>query len=407
MYSKISISVRNKNLSKKLLFFFPFFVGLYETTIYLSNDMYLPALPQIKEALNTSIENAQDTMTMWFLGAAAFQFIVGPLSDRFGRRPILFSGAFIFILGCFISTITKNIDTFLIARFMQGVGVPTCIVTSYALIHEYFSTKKAIQVLAWMGSIIVLGPAVGPLIGSVILSFSSWQTIFLILTIFSIIPVFALFKVMPESKHIGKGHPIIFKRILRNYITTFSNHKFMGYTLTFSINLFPPVAWVIVGPFLVIEKFSLSEVDFALIQIEVCGAYVISCFVVNKILERFNHIPLLKFGQSLCFTSACLGVLLSSIFESNLNVLTMTLVLFSIGNAFVLAISNRMAIESSSLPKGVVLSSFSTIISISTTLTSKFITEVYDYGIQEFCVLVLCAGIISSLLLFFTLKKRK
>lgn len=390
---------------RKLFFFFPLLIALYETTAYLSNDMFLPALPEIKEDLNITTEEAQNALTIWFLGTALFQIIIGPLSDRYGRRPVLFTGAGIFTVGCIICAVTKNIDLFFLGRFLQGLMVPTCIITSYAILHEFFPTKKTIQILTLMGSIVIIGPAIGPLLGSMVLMQWDWPAIFWILLVLALIPIMGLYKIMPESENIGEQHHINLIHIIKRYLKLFSNRAFMGYSFIFSLNLFAPISWIVAGPFLAIEKHAIGETKFGLIQIQIFGAYAVSCLLVNRFLEKFEPVPLMRYGQIICVSSAIIGILLGSILPENLNVVVTALVLNSLGNGFVLAVSNRMAIETSTLPKGVVIAGFSMIISISTTLTSKFITMVYNFGVSEFCYFMAFASIMSMLIMVLLSKK--
>src|ERR1700722_8603518 len=98
---------------KKSLVLFPFILVFYEIIHYLANDMYLPALPILAKELKISTHVAQMTITTWFLGAASMHLILGPLSDRIGRRPVLLSGGILFIVSTFYCAMTSDIRFFL------------------------------------------------------------------------------------------------------------------------------------------------------------------------------------------------------------------------------------------------------------------------------------------------------
>src|ERR1700722_16800377 len=93
---------------EKLFLLFPFILVFYEVTNYLANDMYLPALPHMTIDLRTTAQMAQQTLTTWFLGTASLQLFLGPLSDRLGRRPILFGGGLVFIISTLICALASN-----------------------------------------------------------------------------------------------------------------------------------------------------------------------------------------------------------------------------------------------------------------------------------------------------------
>jgi MFS transporter, DHA1 family, multidrug resistance protein len=125
------------------MWLFPFIFVFYEITHYLANDMYLPAMPRLVADLQTTTHLGQQTITVWFLGTAALQLLLGPLSDRLGRKPILFLGGLIFILSTLICALTSNIHLFLIARFFQGTAVCAVITAGYSSIHELYDQIRA------------------------------------------------------------------------------------------------------------------------------------------------------------------------------------------------------------------------------------------------------------------------
>ncbi len=170
-----------------MLAVFPFILVFYEITNYLANDMYLPALPSIANDLQISAHYAQMILTAWFLGTASLQLILGSISDRMGRRPVLLGGGVVFVISTFVCAVTSNIHVLLLACFFQGCSVGTLGTAGYSSIHESFEQRKAIQILAIMGSVTVLAPAFGPLVGGLILNFLNWRWIFGILVIWALV----------------------------------------------------------------------------------------------------------------------------------------------------------------------------------------------------------------------------
>ena len=160
---------------------FPIFLILYEFCTNMSNDMYLPALPIISEAFSASANLVQLTITAWLAGDTAVQLIIGPLSDRFGRRPILFGGGLLFLIFAPWCALAPTLPILILSRFVQGIGVCTMMVAGYASIHDLYDDKRAIHILVWMGSAAVIAPAIGPVFGGLILTVASWRTIFYVL----------------------------------------------------------------------------------------------------------------------------------------------------------------------------------------------------------------------------------
>src|SRR3989338_8926979 len=112
------ISMRSEQ--KRLTIIVPILLALYEIATYLSNDAYLPALPNITRDLFTTNHLVQLTLTTWFMGSAPMQLFLGPIADRIGRRPVLLLGGLVFIFVTIGCAITSNIYTLLALRFLQG-----------------------------------------------------------------------------------------------------------------------------------------------------------------------------------------------------------------------------------------------------------------------------------------------
>ncbi len=109
--------------NKTILKLFPFALIFYEVTNYLATDMYIPALPNIMQDFHANAYTAQLTLTVWFIGSASMQLLIGPLADHYGRRPILFCGAFVFILSTLSCVLASNMNMLLVARFFQGSAI--------------------------------------------------------------------------------------------------------------------------------------------------------------------------------------------------------------------------------------------------------------------------------------------
>ncbi|HEY2566745.1 MAG TPA: MFS transporter, partial [Candidatus Aquirickettsiella sp.] len=137
--------------SKKITLLFPLSLILYELPLYLSNNLFLPALPEVTKSFHVTNATAQLSIAFWFLGASAFQVILGPLSDHYGRKKILLSGEALFLCVTLLCSLTHSILWFLVGRFFQGCVVSTILIAGYATIHEFMETEQAVKTISWMG----------------------------------------------------------------------------------------------------------------------------------------------------------------------------------------------------------------------------------------------------------------
>lgn len=354
----------------KVLKIFPLLIAFYEMIAYLSNDMYLPALPQMTQALSTTPALTQMSLTTWFFGAASMQLLLGPLSDKYGRRPILLGGGVIFIAATLICATTSDISTLLVARFFQGCAVCSVTVAGYAAIHELYDQKEAMKALALMGSITVLAPAFGPLFGSVVLKLLDWRGIFGLLTVLAIISLILLYKWMPETLPPEKRHPIKISTVGHHYGTLIKNRHFMLTASAFCVTFSAMITWIAMGPFLVINAFHYSPFMFGIFQAMVFGSFIIGTRCVKTGLQKLNVKKLIGIAVSISLFGAILSLIFSLLFQDALWYFVIALMIFTFGSAFSFAPLQRLAIEASSAPMGARMAILSSMMSGSGTLGS-------------------------------------
>ncbi len=391
--------IHKHKYANKALRIFPILLVLYEVATYLSNDAYLPALPHIARDLNTSHHLVQLTLTTWFLGSASMQLILGPVSDRYGRRPVLLIGVVVFIVSTIVCALTPSIDLLLFARFIQGATITSMIVAGYATIHELFDRERAIHTLALMRSVTVLAPAFGPLFGAMILYFLDWRWIFAILAIMALIVLFGLISKMPETNPKENRHPINIKRILGQYKRIFTNLQFMRAALSSCILFGAMAAWIAAGPFLVIDKFHYGVFGFVIFQAIVFGCFIIGTRLVKPLMKRYKIPSLIKFGLTCALCGGVLSLLLAVLLPQILYGMIISLMLVAGGTGLCYPILNRVAIEASTEPMGTRMAVFSSLTGSFGMIGSGLISSVYNGTLLSLSVILISFTIIAFLLM--------
>ncbi|MBS0359380.1 MAG: multidrug effflux MFS transporter [Proteobacteria bacterium] len=393
--------MKNK-LSDKILNLFPIILVIYEISNYLANDAYLPAMPEIANQLQTTNHLVQLTLTAFFLGNATMQLILGPISDRYGRRSLLLIGGAIFILTTIICAFSNNIYTLLITRFFQGSAVTSLIVAGYATIHAMYDQVRAIKTLAWMNSITVLAPALGPLFGALILLIGSWHWIFIILAIWASASWIALFRLMPETCETQIA--IEPKKIINQYWLVLSNWQFIKPMMSLSILFAAMIAWIAAGPFLVMDSFHYSALVFGLMQALVFGAFIFGTHRVSKFIERMPIEKITRISVSLAVAAGILSVMLSLLTRDNLFNVVFPMMIFAFGAGIGFPVFNRLAIEGSNESMGIKMALFASFMGMSGLLGSVVIGSFYTGTVLGFSSILLT---FSVALLPFTLCRRK
>lgn len=161
-------------------------IAMLFATIAFSIDAMLPALPRIAAELTPEFPNqAQLIITSFVLGMGAGTFIAGPLSDTFGRKPVILAGAALYMLAAVAAWFAPTLETVLIARLVQGLGASGPRIVSMAMVRDLYKGREMARVVSFAMMIFTLIPAVAPMLGTVIIAGAGWRGIFLAFVVFS------------------------------------------------------------------------------------------------------------------------------------------------------------------------------------------------------------------------------
>lgn len=193
--------------------------------VALSIDALLPALPQIGDHLGvTDINQNQKLVTMIFLGLGIGQLIFGPLSDSFGRKPIVYSGFLLFVIASYICLTTKSFEVMVFGRVLQGVGLASPRTMSIAMVRDSYSGNFMAKILSIVVMVFILVPVIAPTLGQFLLNYYDWQSIFYVNLIFGLIVMVWFWLRQPET--LKSKHKIAFSGMLFiNGTKEFFKHK--------------------------------------------------------------------------------------------------------------------------------------------------------------------------------------
>lgn len=160
--------------------FYLFAIGFNELVSYFGNDIYLPALPRIMSHFNLNEVQAQLSLFIWIIGIPLFQIVFSHYHQIRKRNIILISNLLL-VASCLVCFFTNDYSIFLAMRLLQSASVSALTTVGYALIYEKFGEDEGARLIGLLGSITIMGPALGPPLGSLILDISSWPFIFMAL----------------------------------------------------------------------------------------------------------------------------------------------------------------------------------------------------------------------------------
>ncbi|MDF1801399.1 multidrug effflux MFS transporter [Thalassovita sp.] len=178
-------------------------------TIAFSIDSMLPALPDIARELSPEdVNRAQLILTSFVLGMGVGTFFTGPLSDAFGRKPIIIIGAGLYIAAAIMAFFAQGLELILIARVIQGLGAAGPRVVGLAIVRDLYSGREMARIMSFAMMVFTLVPAVAPLMGSALIALGGWRGIFLAFVVFALISAGWLGLRQPESLPVEKRRPL-------------------------------------------------------------------------------------------------------------------------------------------------------------------------------------------------------
>lgn len=227
------------------------------------NDMYLPTLPEMVRSFHTSVSTVQLGLTFGMIGLGLGEIIMGPLSDRFGRKPILLISLVIFCIGAMCSVWSRTIHIFLWWRLVQGIGASGGYFLARTIPADLYAGRALAKVMALVGAINGFAPASAPVIGGLVARSIGWQGIFWILFGFSAILLLlspALKESLPKSRRVtGK-----FGTAFKNYVKLCKNRHFLIHVMLKGSALGLLFAYISSAPFIIQDHYGFNQLQFGL-----------------------------------------------------------------------------------------------------------------------------------------------
>lgn len=200
--------------------------------VALSIDTMLPALTTIGQELGAKQANdSQLIISLLFLGMALGQLIYGPLSDSTGRKPAIYLGFIVFIIGCVLAILAPTFQLLLIGRFLQGMGVAGPRSVATALVRDQYEGRGMARVMSFVMAVFILVPIVAPSIGQAILLFSSWRGIFVLFLLLALAVSIWFATRQPETLPVERRTPFTVNRLRHAFAEVLTNRIAFGYTI--------------------------------------------------------------------------------------------------------------------------------------------------------------------------------
>ncbi|MFJ9180508.1 multidrug effflux MFS transporter [Streptomyces sp. NPDC102360] len=271
----------------------------------LSMDMYLPALPEVTEVLHTSAATAQLTLTACLTGMALGQLVVGPMSDKWGRRRPLIVSLLIYIVATAICAFAPNATLLIAFRLMQGLAGSAGIVIARAVVRDLYDGVAMARFFSSLMLISGIAPIVAPLIGGQVLRFTDWRGVFVVLTFIGIALTAVVWKFLPETLAPERRHSGGTGEALRTMRGLLADRVFLGYTVVGGFAFAALFAYVSASPFVIQEIYGASPQTFSLLfGLNSIGLIAVGQLNGKVLVGRVNLDKVLGIGLTLVVLSA-------------------------------------------------------------------------------------------------------
>ncbi|MFA3758960.1 MFS transporter [Yersinia sp. 2466 StPb PI] len=358
---------------------FPLCLVLFEFAAYIANDMIQPGMLAVVADFNASIEWVPTSMTAYLAGGMFLQWLLGPLSDRRGRRPVMLFGVAFFVVTCLAILLVNSIEQFIAMRFLQGIGLCFIGAVGYATIQESFEEAVCIKITALMANVALIAPLLGPLAGAALIHVAPWQAMFVLFAVLGAISFVGLWRAMPETAAL-KGEKLSVAAMWHDYKLVLANRRFMCGSLALGFASLPLLAWIAQSPVILISGEQLSTVEYGVLQVPIFGALIIGNLTLARLSGKTSIPRLIRYGAG----PMIIGLLIaagSTLYSSHAYLwMTAGLSLYAFGIGLANAGLVRLTLFASDISKGTVSAAMGMISMMVFTFGIEFAKIAYLWG---------------------------
>ena len=267
----------------------------------ISTSIYIPSMPSIVVDLATTPARVNLTLSGFLLGFAVCQMVFGPLSDRLGRRPVLFAGLGLYLIASALCAFAPTIALLIGGRVLQGMAACAGPVLGRAIVRDIYGPNRTAAAMAYIGAALAISPAVAPIIGGYLQVWFGWRSAFVFLTVVGALIFAVSWRLLAETKPKTPESQANAPGLLTSCALLLRDRRYLGYTLVVAFIFAGLMAFAAGGPYVFIDLLGMRPDHYGMLSIFTVVGFLVGSLAAGRLTSRLslNLLVLLGVGGSL------------------------------------------------------------------------------------------------------------
>jgi DHA1 family bicyclomycin/chloramphenicol resistance-like MFS transporter len=272
----------------------------------LSLNILAPAMPGLIGTFRTDAGTVQLTLSLFLLGMAISQLVLGPLSDRFGRRPVMLAGLALTVVANLAALAASSIGVLIAARTLQAFGATTGIVVGRAVIRDLYDRERAASMIGWVTMAMVIAPMIAPLIGGALDTALGWHAIFAFVALFAAVVLAWSALRLPETRVARSGGGLA--RLRADAAALLGDRAFLGYVAVAATNSAMFFTFIGGAPHVVVTLMHRTSAEYGVWFLIISFAYMVGNFAAGRWSGRYGVDAMVRAGVAVTVLGAAVGI---------------------------------------------------------------------------------------------------
>jgi MFS transporter, DHA1 family, multidrug resistance protein len=390
-------------IEKKWLFIL--ILTLMSTAGLVGSDVYLPTLPNIGAALQKDPDAMQFTLAIYLFGLSVGQLLLGPLTDRFGRKKLILIGMLLYFFASLFCAYSFSYHEMLVCRFLQALGACSGLTIGRAIVGDIYDAKEAGKIFSTIFPVVGMSPAISPVIGGFLGYYFGWHSTFIFVAVFAITVALLSLYFLPETLAPEKMQPLHIFKVISTYPKLLINKSFLGYVLVPCFAYIVYFAYIAQSPF-IFHAHGFTEKAIGTFYITLSITYVTGNLTGKYLLNTFSLNRIIYWGF-IAFNMGGLLLLLAGFFGWPLYVMVFAASIVTFGNGFLIPLGIAGVMSASVKTKGYASGLLGFLQLGTAALSSSWVGSVTQNSIYKLGIFIFSATIIGFLCFIIFIKNLK